>query len=207
MKNQSEGKWCYHFDINSRGLKAPWTSAMAQGQGISILLRAWQLTGNLECFKVAQKAFSILEIPVDQGGVLYKEKSSLWFEEYPDQINPTHVLNGHLWTLFGIWDMYRVTEDQNVLKLFMDGVSAVISDIDKYDTGYWVKYDQKSPAIVNGLYMGFQIEQLKVIYAITHDSVFLNYIDKWTKYQKNKWNFLRILCYICIQKLKSSISS
>ena len=39
--------WEYKFDFEyHEGLKAPWRSALAQGQGISVLLRAYSLTKN-----------------------------------------------------------------------------------------------------------------------------------------------------------------
>src|SRR5699024_8896456 len=49
-----EGVWYYDFDWNE--LQAPWLSGMAQGQIISVLTRAYQLTNNPLYKKISLKA-------------------------------------------------------------------------------------------------------------------------------------------------------
>src|SRR5437867_9939081 len=87
--------WHHHFDWEYRTvLKAPWYSALAQGQGISLLVRAGQETGRSLYFDAANRAFEAFLTSVDQGGVSCEDESGdIWFEEYIVS-PPTHILNG-----------------------------------------------------------------------------------------------------------------
>ena len=203
VENQEEGKWYNHFEVKRRGLKNPWVSCIAQGAGISVLLRAWQIKEDEGYLRAAEKAFGIFKIPIDRGGISYKNGTGTWFEEYPNPSAPSHVMNGHIWALFGIWDMYRVTHDADALRLFKEGVLALKTDISKYDTGFWVLYDQQFRAFLSSLYINSEINQLKVMHALTEDSIFSDYAKKWEQYrQDKKRSFYRVLKTKVYKKLK-----
>ncbi|MCJ7811696.1 D-glucuronyl C5-epimerase family protein, partial [bacterium] len=100
VEHQEAGEWLYDFDVKERSLQKGWISAMAQGKAISLLLRVWQFTYDSIYFQSARKAFGIFQLTLDQNGVSFFESdSSIWFEEYPNSLEPTHVLNGHIWAL------------------------------------------------------------------------------------------------------------
>lgn len=200
VDNQVQGGWYYHFDLEDRSLKKPWLSGLAQGQGISVLLRAYQRTNDVKYLKAATDAFEVMMTPLDKGGILYRDNTGLWFEEYPNQLAPSHVMNGHIWALFGVWDLYRVTGDKRARDAFDDGVIGLKKDINKYDTGYWVLYEQRPKSIpINAIYINFEIEQLQVLHALTNDSIFSDYAAKWKGYQHiNANSFLNLLWHIMI---------
>lgn len=183
--NQHEGRWFYNFENSDRHLKSGWISAMAQGLAISVLVRAWQLSHDDTYLNCANKSFEILKIDNSIDGVSFCKDNLQWFEEYPDSENPTHVLNGHIWTLFGIWDYYRVTQDSSAHEIFKKGINALLVNLHKYDTGYWVLYDQGTRHLLSGTYMDLQIDQLKVLYYLTGENLFLEYAEKWEKYSRN----------------------
>ena len=64
----SFGVWEYLFDYPRFYLKAPWPSAMAQGQGVSVLVRAYQLTRDKRYLECARLALASFEVPIEQGG-------------------------------------------------------------------------------------------------------------------------------------------
>src|SRR4029077_7164813 len=76
--------WNHDFDWEYRPLlKAPWHSGLAQGQGISLLVRVWRQTGNATYLDVARRAFASFSRPTREGGVCFTdEQGDLWFEEY-----------------------------------------------------------------------------------------------------------------------------
>lgn len=135
------GVWEYKFDWNRYLLKAPWPSAMSQGEGISVLLRAYQLTNDqkyLECAKLALKSF---EVSLKNGGVRYEDdKGFVWYEEYPAD-PPSHVLNGFIFALFGLYEFYKVTDDSEALNLFNQGIQTLEANLYLYDLGFWSSYD------------------------------------------------------------------
>lgn len=183
--NQENGKWYYRFDWQAHTLmKNPWTSSIAQGQGISVLVRAFQSTNDKKYLEKAEAAFAILTTPIVGGGVAYATDKGIWYEEYPNAEKPSHVLNGHIWALFGIWDLYRVTGSGAARKAFDEGVAVIKADIAKYDTGYWVLYEQQRFFVVDILYMDLLIKELKALYAITKEPVFLDYLTRWETYRR-----------------------
>lgn len=183
--SQTDGRWNWQIEIPVRGLKGPWISGMTQSLGISVLLRAYQLTGEIDYLDRASAAFKWLREPVESGGVSMRTRVGTWFEEYPNHETPSHVLNGHIWALFGIWDYARVTRDPEAERLFREGINVLKDEIDRYDVGYWVVYDQLNRVdMVNGFYISFIIEQLRALYAITGDPQFGRLAGKWTEYQR-----------------------
>jgi len=139
---QSFGVWEYRFDYPRFHLKAPWPSAMAQGSGISVLLRAYQLTEDeryLECVELALASF---EVPIDQGGVRYEDTQGfIWYEEYPSLISPPHVLNGFIFALFGLYDFYKITGSEEAHALLNEGIRTLKASLGQWDLGFWSRYD------------------------------------------------------------------
>jgi hypothetical protein len=87
--------WNHHFKWKYRDtLKAPWHSGLAQGQGISVLMRAHTESGDVRYLHAARIAFESFQSPIEEGGMaLTDESGDLWFEEYIVS-PPTHILNG-----------------------------------------------------------------------------------------------------------------
>ena len=136
--------WEYSFDYAPSDvdvyMEAPWVSAVAQGQGISVLLRAYDLTREEEYLEAAEAVMEAFEKTIDEGGVLYTDGEGFsWYEEYPSS-QPSHVLNGFIYALFGLYDMYLATGSEKALGLFNDGVETIKANLQEYDTGSWSLY-------------------------------------------------------------------
>lgn len=181
----------------SRDQKALWISEITQSLGVSLLLRAYQNTHDERYSKAASNAFRWLKLPISSGGVAITTSDGTWFEEYPDAKNPSHVLNGHMWALFGIWDYFRATGDPTAKQMFLDGLRVIKGNIEKYDVGYWAVYVQTNRVdCVNGSYMAFIIQQLKVLHAISGDQFFDEYSRKWGRYQQED-------AFFCVYGIKA----
>jgi len=176
---------------------------MAQGLGISILLRAYQISGEKEYINSAKESFKIIKTSIEEGGVSYHNNIGIWYEEYPNLNSPSHVLNGHIWTLFGLWDLFRVTNDEEAKDMFFKGIDVLKKDLPKYDTGFWIVYDQKFNSLVNRSYIEFIVDQLKVLHTITNDNIFIYYSKKWGKYKDDKKNILKIYIYNKTKSIKN----
>ena len=112
--------WQHNFDwVYKENLINPWYSGLAQGQGISVLCRAYKTTGNEKYLDSIKKAYRSFLIDVNHGGVTFKdEKNNIWIEEYIMQGEPTHILNGFIWGLWGIYDYWLLSKDIEVKNLF-----------------------------------------------------------------------------------------
>lgn len=197
--------WNHHFDWDYRErLKAPWYSALAQGQGISLLVRAHRHTGNPDYLDAAQRAFSSLLVPIKEGGVQFvDEDGDLWLEEYLVS-PPTHILNGFIWALWGVYDYYLATSDMRAQELFYRCAQTLVRNLDRYDLGYWSLYElsgARLPMVASPFYHRLHIVQLRILSHLTGVSRFARMADKWENYGRSRAKRARALCYKSAFKL------
>ncbi len=70
--------WNHHFNWEYRdSLRAPWYSALAQGQGISVLVRAHKESGDARYLDAARAAFTAFQRPIEEGGVAFTDESGV----------------------------------------------------------------------------------------------------------------------------------
>jgi hypothetical protein len=200
------GLWEYNFDFEyHKGLKAPWRSALAQGQGISVLARAYQITKNNIYLKTASTAFKAFQKKIAfPGGVAFTDdKGYVWFEELIFD-PPTHVLNGFIWALWGVYDYYLLTKNPAALQLFNNAVKTLEDNIHRYDIGFWTVYHllpTRLKMVASPYYQRLHIVQLDAMYRLTGKPVFKKYSDKWQKYYSNPLYRSIAVCWKCLFKL------
>jgi len=202
--------WNHHFDWEYRDtLRAPWYSALAQGQGISVLVRAHLLCSNEESggsryLDAAQRALASFFKPVAEGGVTFTDPSGyIWFEEYLVS-PPTHILNGFIWAAWGVYDYFLATRDSTAQELFALGVRTLVHNLEHYDLGFWSLYEQSGtrlPMVASPFYHQLHIVQLRVMHCLTGEEVFTRVADRWESYGRSRSKRTRALCYKSAFKL------
>jgi heparosan-N-sulfate-glucuronate 5-epimerase len=197
--------WNHHFNWEYRSpLKAPWHSALAQGQGISLLLRAHRETKDAAYLEAAAGAFTSFQKSTYEGGVTFTdERGNLWFEEYIVS-PPTHILNGFIWAAWGVYDYFLATESVAARELFAEAVSTIHANLDRYDLGFWSLYEQTPtlfPMVASPFYHRLHVVQLRVMYRLTGDEMFARFADKWEAYARSRAKRTRALCYKSAFKL------
>lgn len=189
--------WMHNFDWNYvERLKAPWYSGLAQGQGISLLVRAFKLTGDKKYRDTAEKVFISLRTEVAEGGVISTdEEGNMWIEEY--LVNPpTHILNGFIWALFGVYDYFLLTKEKCIKELFDSFVETLIKNLSQYDIDFWSLYDlsgKDEKNLASLFYHDLHIVQLEILYKITNMNIFKDYSHKWKIYRNKFVNRTRAL--------------
>jgi len=175
--------WFYHFDLDFYPIKAPWISAMAQGEAISLLLRAASLGSPNNFAEVAGRAVIPFQFPVEAGGVCTRFKNgALGLEEYPSN-PPSHVLNGAIFALFGLYDFLQVRSDSKISEIFHAGIQGLRENLQAYDTGFWSRYDlfpKKRLASPN--YHKIHIQLLKSLAQISGVTAFQETALRWQHY-------------------------
>lgn len=197
--------WNHHFDWEYRDtLKAPWYSGLAQGQGVSLLLRAYAEAREERYLKAADQAFIALTMPAADGGVLIEDAdNNLWIEEYVVD-PPTHILNGFIWALWGVFDFWLARSDASARRIFDGGVETLLNNLARYDTGYWSLYEQSGPGLqmlASPFYHRLHIVQLRVMATLTGNRRFADFADRWDDYSKRRANRGRALVRKSIFKL------
>jgi heparosan-N-sulfate-glucuronate 5-epimerase len=197
--------WNHHFDWEYRDtLKAPWYSALAQGQGISVLVRAHVESGEVRYLVAAQHALACFYQPMSEGGVAFTDdRGDLWFEEYIVS-PPTHILNGFIWASWGIYDYFLATRDRSAQDLFLRAVQTLVRNLDRYDLGFWSLYEQSGtrlPMVASAFYHRLHIVQLRILHRLTGEEKFAQVADRWESYTRSRANRTRARCYKSAFKL------
>lgn len=183
--------WGWEYSYITPGyelLRKKWISALAQGQGISLITRAFLITNNEKYLETAEKAFQSFLYDVKDGGVKTIDRAgNIFFEEVPST-SPSYILDGFMFALLGIYDYYLLTHSPQAKILWDEGIKTLKSNLIKYDLGFWSRsdlYRKKPPAIASLFYHNLHIIQLAILYKITGEPIFIEYSKRWKKFQKN----------------------
>lgn len=135
----------YKFDFlniyNDVVTQAPWQSAFGQTYVLKALQKAFEHkdADKDQLTSVLSSTLNAYSVDVRDGGLAHTDRSSgLFFEEVP---NRTHVLNAQLSALPVISEVTHLLKSPQGSVLFSRGVSSLLENINKFDTGYWLRYD------------------------------------------------------------------
>jgi hypothetical protein len=135
-KVESRGAWWYPYDFDlircdvGPPLRAPWYSAMAQGQLLSLFVQLYEVTGNETWRSAADRTFLSLIIgpdPEAPWASWVDPAGHLWLEEYPASpgITGERVLNGLIYAMYGVYDYWRLTASAEAVGI-IDGVATTV---------------------------------------------------------------------------------
>ena len=193
--DNSDGLWRYTFDWGQE--TSPWISCMSQGEGISVLVRAYSLTQIKDYLEAAQRAAVPFTKSIQDGGVLSRlpKSNDLFFEEYPSG-TAKHVLNGYLYSLIGIVELCRFVPEAADLCRLDEHLSSLENNISRWDMGFWSAYDlegegQKVRNYTTFDYHSHHLAQLFYL-SETLDSDYLKQVCKrWSNYSRSLKNRLK----------------
>lgn len=163
--------WARYAQDERGGWKAPalqqkWPydspySAISQGEGISVLVRAFSVTGDESYMKSAWQALGPLLTPVEEEGTLRRVSEGLVLEEYPLVAGNT-VLNGWVSGLYGLYDFLLVERPREIQEALEASLNALLAYLPKYDAGFWSFYDT-SGSLASPFYHRLHIAQLRAL--------------------------------------------
>lgn len=168
------------YDFNVHGFENenivnPWYSAMSQGQVLSLMCRLYRLTNEEKYKEISHMLFRSLQTIKGKYNKRWTScvdrNYNLWFEEFPHKV-PFHTLNGMIFTLYGLYDYYLITENEDAKQLLQAGLLTIKNNIWRYrnkgeSSSYCIKHNH-----IAADYHKIHIQQFKMLYSITHDEVF-----------------------------------
>lgn len=173
-------------------------SSMAQGEGISLLLRALIATKDEKYFKAATLAKEYMLIPLEDGGTTgYDGEDVVLYEDTEDPV----ILNGWIFSLWGIYDYWKYTKDAPTGDILDRTVRTLVRQLDDFDIKYWSKYDAGN-RICSPFYHELHIAQLRVMHDLFGNRDFLDTANKWETYQNSFWKSKKAFLCKAIQKIK-----
>lgn len=177
-----DGTWRYGFDYYVESadttLPAGWVSALAQGQALSLLVRAWEITGDSGYLDAGRAALGAFSRPVEEGGVLRFWRGHPFYEEYPT-VGPSLVLNGFLFALVGLHEFAEATADAEAERLWVAGEETAATLLPLYAYGDTTTYglahlasSPVAPEPVGGVYPLVVHNLVDEMYALTGRAVY-----------------------------------
>ena len=190
---QADGGWVtFAYKKND----APYSS-MAQGEGISMLVRAAIVTDDQRFADAADKAKKFMLKPISEGGTTEYNGENVIF--YEDTNHPV-ILNGWIFSLWGLYDYCKYFGDEEadiILKKTLETLKRKLPD---FDTKYWSKYDD-GKNICSPFYHKLHIAQLNVMHDLFGDPIYKEFADKWKKYLDSFWCSKRAFIKKAMQKI------
>lgn len=181
-----DGGWrheeAYHHTFP---LPPPWLSAMAQGQAASLLVRLHAEGGDERHAEAARRALLPLRVDSTEGGVRATLAGGSFPEEYPTQ-PPSYVLNGAIFALFGVHDVWRGLGDEDAGRLFEELGDTLARSIHRWDTGWWSRYDlfpHPVPNYASSAYHLLHISQLEALHALLPRPELAHTLARFRRYQ------------------------
>jgi len=187
---QKRARWVYDFDfvLHNLRLAQPWSSAMAQGQAMSLLERAYRLTKKAKYRAAALKALAPLGRNVASGGLrrcFFANCAHPFFEEYPTN-PPSYVLNGFMYTLIGLYDLASIAPRSKAKAMYEAGRKTLEAALPKYDIDGLASYDlthltthSGRPAIASAMYQAIHVYLLRALDSLKPNRRFRYYASRW----------------------------
>jgi hypothetical protein len=176
----SAGAWWYpyQFDFELAGqrdvvARAPWYSAMAQGQVLQLFTRLYEQTHDPQWRTAAVNTFASFmqpyagsdQIPwVDNVALGY-----LWLQEYPSP-EPDYTINGAFFATFGLVEYAITFGDSRAARIADGSLTTLLHYIGQAEHPGWISsYSLGTSWDLSGHYHGIVTQQLAISYTITHD--------------------------------------
>ena len=136
-------EYLFHFD----GGAPPWTSGLSQGTALQVLARAYSRFHEAQYLTAAQRALGIFRTP-PPAGVKVAMRPGAWYIQYTFAPHDL-ILNGFIQSLVGLYDYTKITRDPLGASLFEAGDAQARTQVPRYDTGSWSRYDQFSESTLS----------------------------------------------------------
>ncbi|MEQ9620241.1 MAG: D-glucuronyl C5-epimerase family protein [Deltaproteobacteria bacterium] len=206
--------WLKENQDSKGGWENPWEylrpssisnySAMAQGEGISTLVRAYALTKDISFLNQAEKAYNLMMAPIEKGGCTFFIDEDIYLEEYPE-IPRSTVLNGWIYALFGVYDFKIASKDRDVKSVYEKSLETVEKSLKFFDSGYWTYYDLQNN-LASHYYHAVHISLLDALYILSDTKTFDHFSNKWKNYERNFFNKSKALTAKALQRLKNPMN-
>lgn len=180
------GLYRFEFPWTKYGAEPGWWSAMAQGEAVSVLLRAERVEPGRGFADAALRAALPFRYDIAHGGVVWRDGSDVFLEEIANE-HAAHVLNGCIFALWGLWELSQQTREPWLEPLLEQSVRTLRRWLPSFDTGWWTLYSLMrsaggQPHVATLKYHAFHIAQMRVLAQMFDEPEFARAAERWTAY-------------------------
>lgn len=181
-----EWRWAYPVGVPKYNIDPPTYSALAQAQIASTFVRAYLATGNAQYAEIALAAVRPF---VREGGsdLVSLTRAGPVLEETPSS-PPSHILNGWIFGLWGLWDVAVGIGDEAARRTYDSSLNCLRQMLDRYDVGWWTRYSlypHLLPDLAKPFYHKLHIDQVEVLYRLTGLDEFRSAARRWRGYDNH----------------------
>jgi hypothetical protein len=180
-----ELRWPMNVPVPKYRLAPGWSSALAQSQAASVLVRAHLATGDDRYAALARQAVEPFLAP-SGSELVARTPAGPVLEEAPGS-PPSHILNGWISGLWGLWDVQLALADGAARERFDESLAALRAMLPAYDTGWWTLYSLYPHAmrdLAKPIYHRFHVTQLEVYHRLTGYAEFAETRTRWAGYDR-----------------------
>jgi len=175
IKSEVGRKLEYGFDYDLFELKSPWCSGLTQSLAASYYLRMYLQSKDKSCLEKAESYFSWCMVSFEKGGVLSSTSAGLeWVQEYPSE-NASYVLNGHMFAIIGVIELYQVTEKTFYKHTAEQWIRSLIHHLPEYQYKQYLLHNKLQGKLSNIEYQGLYVGLFKHLYESTKHPLFLEF--------------------------------
>jgi len=178
-------------------------SAMTQGEAISVLVRAYSTTADAAFERASKSAMNLMMRPIEEGGVCSYEVQDVFLEECPGSPRDT-VLNGWIFSLFGVHDYLLLFPDHEARALYANTCASLARHLHTYDAGFWSYYSIRTKRLASPFYHNLHINQLRALAQIMHASAIDSTLSNWRRYENSLFYRFWAIILKGFQKLKET---
>jgi heparosan-N-sulfate-glucuronate 5-epimerase len=165
-------------------------SSIVQGEAISVLCRAWHATKRPEYLETAAGCAELFDVAIEDDGVVGRitARQLPWYEEYPAHRPLRHVLNGMIYSVWGLRELAVVSENSRAKILAAEGVDSIAEALPFFDNGFWSLYslpEEGRPYVASMMYHSLHVCQLTALGQQTGKAEFLQRAERFKKYSRN----------------------
>jgi hypothetical protein len=181
------GIYSFDFPWEKYGAPSGWTSAMGQGEAISVLIRAEHRQPGSGFGDAAIRAAEPFRSEIAKGGVVWRSGTDVFFEEVANAHAP-HILNGCIYALWGLWELHQRTGQTWAGELAQQCLRTIVGWLPRFDNGWWSLYSlmrsaSGQPHLATLKYHEFHIAQLHVLSAMFSEPLFEATASRWEAYE------------------------
>jgi heparosan-N-sulfate-glucuronate 5-epimerase len=183
------GSYVFPRRSEKYGCDAGFRSAAAQGQAISLLLRAFEETEEIVYLERAIDAAMPLTVDVREGGVLWRSGTDVFFEAVAGQ-EPSHILYGWIFALWGLFELTRFAKIPSLERLYRDSLATLEKYLPCYDARKWSYESLLAAPSGFRRFAGLRchllhVAQLHVLLSMTRNQLFAVVAERWRRYAES----------------------
>jgi len=158
-------------------------SSLPQAQVVSVFIRAFLLTEHPRWKSLAVRALPTL-LSAQTSELVRETEYGPVLEEGPSE-PPSHILNGWIYALWGLWEASVALGHEGAADMFEASIACLCEMLSSYDVGWWTRYSlypHLIPDLAKPFYHRLHVHQVEILYRLFGQSEFGDAAYRWSAY-------------------------